>query len=94
MNAAGTKPPYAITLSKQALKFLARMPAAEGKRVRSALDRLAADPDRRDLDLQLLQGRPGRRLRVGGWRIIFRRDDAIRVLLIERIAPRGDVYKK
>lgn len=93
MNSEHT-PKYGITLSKQALKYLRKMRAADARRVRSALDRVAADPERRDLDLKPLQGRPAFRLRVGDWRIIFSRDDAIRVLAIERIGARGDVYKQ
>jgi mRNA interferase RelE/StbE len=89
----GGAKPYDITLGKQALKYLVRMRPADGKRVRVALDRLAANPDRQDMDIKPLQGRPAFRLRVGNYRVIFQRDDVIRVLAVERIAPRGDVYK-
>ncbi len=34
------------------------------------------------------------RLRVGGWRIRYRRDDVDRLLTILVVAPRGDVYKR
>jgi mRNA interferase RelE/StbE len=30
---------------------------------------------------------------VGGWRVIYDRDDAVRVIAIEKIKPRGDAYK-
>lgn len=33
------------------------------------------------------------RLRVGQWRVIFERDDEVKIIAIEKIKPRGDVYK-
>lgn len=33
------------------------------------------------------------RQRIGAWRILFTRDDEIRVIAIDRIGARGDVYK-
>ena len=38
---------------------------------RSELNKLANNPDRRDIDVVQLQGRAGFRLRVGNWRIIL-----------------------
>jgi mRNA interferase RelE/StbE len=84
---------YALVFRKQVAKYLLRMTRKDAVRIRGALGRLAEDPDRRDLDVKPLEERPGYRLRVGGYRIIYERDDAVRVLAIERIAPRGDVYK-
>jgi mRNA interferase RelE/StbE len=57
------------------------------------LRRLAADPDRTDMDIKPLAGRPGFRVRIGDYRVIYEHRDEIKVLAIERIAPRGDVYK-
>jgi mRNA interferase RelE/StbE len=85
---------YELTFSRKALKGLRRMPRDDGARMRAALGKLSEDPDRGDLDVRRLTGRPGFRLRVGGFRAIFERDDAVRVIAVERIAPRGDVYKR
>ena len=41
-----------------------------------------------------LRGRPGLRLRVGPWRVIFERDEEARKIDVLRIGPRGDVYKE
>jgi len=30
---------------------------------------------------------------VAGWRVIFDRQDVVRVIAIEKIKPRGDAYK-
>lgn len=84
---------YSITISKTALRALRKAPAAVGMRIREALDRLAENPDRLDLDVKRLQGRTGYRLRVGSYRVIYDREDRIRVLAVIDLGPRGDVYK-
>jgi mRNA interferase RelE/StbE len=84
---------YELRFARQPIRYLRRLAGRDAKRIRSALDRLAADPDRTDMDIKPLAGRPGFRVRIGDYRVIYERQDEIRVLTIERIAPRGDVYK-
>lgn len=85
---------YSLTLKKQAVKALVKMPRQNALRVRRALDRLAEGADRRDVDVVPLEGRPGFRLRVGGFRVIFERDDENRSINVLRIVPRGQAYKQ
>ncbi len=85
---------YLLTFRKQTTKALQKMPGEQNRRVRDVLDNLAANPDRRDLDIDTLKGRPGYRLRIGGFRVIFMRDDAARIINVVPIAARGDVYKR
>lgn len=40
-----------------------------------------------------LKGEPYYRLRVGQWRIIFDKDDEVKIIAIEKIKPRGGAYK-
>ena len=54
---------------------------------------LGKDPDNPSLDIKKLQGEPYFRLRVGSWRIIFDRDDEVKIISIEKIKPRGGAYK-
>ena len=68
------------------------MPRTQATRIRGELDKLAENPDRRDVDIAALQGRSGYRLRVGAMRIIYERDDDARTIDIMRIAPRGQAY--
>ncbi|MEZ5936009.1 MAG: type II toxin-antitoxin system RelE/ParE family toxin [Alphaproteobacteria bacterium] len=84
---------YELQLARQPMRYLRRLAGRDAKRIRSALDRLAAAPDRTDMDIKPLAGRPGFRVRVGDCRVIYERQDEIRALTIERIALRGDVYK-
>ena len=41
-----------------------------------------------------LVGQPGFRLRIGDWRVVYELEDDRLVVLVVRIAPRGQVYKR
>ena len=84
---------YQITIRKQALKVLRKMPLEDAIRLNNKLNDLAEKPYRDDIDVIKLQHRPGFRLRTGNWRVIFERHDKQREINILRIAARGDVYK-
>ena len=85
---------YRLTIRKQAIKTLQRMRVRDARRVRGELDKLAQNPAGRDIDIMPLRGRPGFRLRVGTWRVIFERDEEAQTIDVLRIGPRGDVYKE
>ena len=74
--------------SKQAEKAAKRMDKTTAQRIKTAIEKLP------DGDVKRIQGGDTStcRLRVGGWRILyhFANDDTI---VIEKIAPRGSVYK-
>ena len=86
--------PYRLLFSGRAIKGLRQTPAPLAGRIRAALDGLAADPSRRDVDVAPLRNRPGYRLRVGGYRAIFERDDDARTIEVLRVEPRGSAYKR
>jgi len=46
---------------------------------------LGDDPDDPMLDVKALAGTTGYRLRVGGWRIIFRRQRVVRIITVESV---------
>jgi mRNA interferase RelE/StbE len=54
------------------------------------IEQLAANPHSMAANVKKLQGRPESRLRVQGWRVIFRIEGG--VLQIDEIGPRGSVY--
>ena len=85
---------YELTIKRQAIKALRKMPRQNAQRIRGALDKLAVNPERLNPDVATLKGRPGFRLRVGDIRIIFERDDEARVIDVLRIVPRGQAYKQ
>lgn len=69
------------------------MEAKQRNRIRAKLDELAQDPRARHLDIKKLEGRPGYRLRVDDWRVIYEIEDVVRVVTVQRIAPPGSVYR-
>ena len=67
------------------------MPRNTATRILTAIEKVAENPATADLDIRALRGRDGYRLRIGDWRVIYSQDGV--VLAVERIAPRGKVYK-
>jgi mRNA interferase RelE/StbE len=84
---------YHLIIKRQAKKKLQTLPRTERVRITEKIVLLGDDPDNTELDIKRLEGEPFYRLRVGNWRIIFDRDDEIKVIAIEKIKPRGDAYK-
>ena len=76
-----------ISYSKAAVKAIESMDRKTKHRIKDAIEGIPQG------DIKPLQGSSTLyRLRVGNWRIVFSYPDSGE-LLIERIAPRGDVYK-
>lgn len=84
---------YTVIIRRQAQKKLQSLSRSDRSRIAEKIYQLGLNPDDPALDVKRLQGEPYYRLRVGDWRVIFDRQDAIKVIAIERIKPRGDAYK-
>jgi mRNA interferase RelE/StbE len=83
-----------IRIAKQALKVMVKMPRETVSKIRSELDAIAASPSLYRGDWKPLLGTAGFwRLRAGSWRVICELRDGELVLLVVKIAPRGDAYK-
>ncbi len=54
---------------------------------------LASNPHASNLDVSKLQGRDGYRLKMAGWRILFRRIDNQQMIQIVTIETRGQAYR-
>jgi mRNA interferase RelE/StbE len=80
-----------VAYRKEATHVLSRMPVNERKRIMAKVDQLAARPHELANQVKKLKGRPGFRLRVGDWRVIF--DDDGDVLDILAIGSRGSIYE-
>ena len=63
------------------------------KLIREKLEAIAANPYAEHPNAKKLQGREGCRLRVGDWRVIYEIQNDQLVILVLRIAPRGEVYR-
>lgn len=76
-----------LEYSNQAVKAINGMDKPTKQRIKSALEKLPNG------DIKQLKGVLGSyRLRVGDWRVIFSYPTK-ETILIEKIAPRGEVYK-
>jgi mRNA interferase RelE/StbE len=84
---------YNIIIQKQAKKKLLGLPSNLQQRIAEKIHKLGCDPDDLTLDVKKLVGSDYYRLRVGDWRIIYDRDDEIKIISIEALKSRGDVYK-
>lgn len=84
---------YTIFIKRQAQKKLKSLSKGDRLRLTEKIVCLGHNPNNAELDIKPLQGESYYRLRVGNWRIIFDKQDDIKIITIEKIKPRGDVYK-
>ena len=68
------------------------MPKATARRFITAFDALASGQST-GLDSKKLTGRDGYRLRIGGWRALYRMEKDQLIIEVVKIGPRGDIYK-
>jgi mRNA interferase RelE/StbE len=84
---------YALVIKQQARKKIQSLSRVDRVRVTEQLTLLGLNPDDPELDIKKLVGEPYYRLRIGNWRVIFDRHDQVKIIAIEKIKARGDVYK-
>lgn len=84
---------YRLVFTKQVDRALRKMPRHTARLIREKLDQLAQDPYAPNTNLTKLQGRPGYRLRVGDWRIIYELEAERLLIVVLKVAPRGEVYR-
>jgi len=82
-----------LVIKRQAHKKLQSLPREERARLAEKIHLLGQNPDDAALDAKPLVGTPFYRLRVGNWRVIYDRQDAVKIIAIEKIKARGDAYK-
>ncbi|MGX7075298.1 type II toxin-antitoxin system RelE family toxin [Globicatella sanguinis] len=76
-----------IIYSKQAIKFIKRLPKNHANRILTAISLLPLG------DVEKLKGYNGFRLRIGDYRVIFTHTPTNGNLHIIDIDNRGDIYK-
>ena len=82
---------YSIELRPAAAKALRKIDPQDVARLRGAIALLAVDP--RPPGAEALQGRPGYRVRVGRYRIVYTIDDGVLLVVVVTLGQRQDVYK-
>jgi len=81
---------YRIELRPAAARALRKLDPQVRRRVQGAIAMLAQDP--RPPGARALQGRPGLRVRVGDYRIIYTVENDVLLVVVVRLGHRRDVY--
>jgi len=84
---------YTIVYTKEAAKSLQRLPRNTAQLIREKLEMIAANPFADHPNAKKLQGREGYRLRVGDWRVIYKIQNQQLLIIVLKVASRGEVYK-
>jgi mRNA interferase RelE/StbE len=87
-----SQPPWRIGYAPAARRDLRRLDPQVRVRAIAAIEQLAANDPRSDV--RKLGGSDEYRLRVGDWRVRFRRDSQSPQILVLRILPRGRAYER
>lgn len=87
-----TRGPWQVRYARQAEKDLGRLDPPIRRRIVVAVDGLAAGDATGVVRLKGMDA--AYRLRVGDWRVIFRRDGDQLIILVVRILPRGRAYDR
>jgi mRNA interferase RelE/StbE len=83
---------YRIELRPAAVRALRKLDPAVRGRLQGAIALLAQDP--RPPAARALQGRPGLRVRVGDYRIIYTVHDDVVLIVVVTLGHRRDVYDR
>lgn len=81
---------YRIELRPAAVRSVRKLDPQVRRRVQGAIALLAQDP--RPPNARALQGRPGLRVRIGDYRIIYTVEDDLLLVVVVRLGHRGDGY--
>jgi len=81
---------YRIELRPAAIRTVRKLDPQVRRRVQGAIALLAQDP--RPPGARALQGRPGLRVRVGDYRIIYTVEDDVLLVVVVMLGHRRDVY--
>ncbi len=83
---------YRIEVRPAAARALRKLDPSVRPRIQGAIALLAEDP--RPPASRPLRGRPGHRVRVAGYRIIYTVADDVLVVVVVTLGHRRDVYKR
>lgn len=83
---------YRIELRPAALRALKKLDPPVARRIQGAIALLAEDP--RPPAARPLRGRPGMRVRVGDYRIIYTVEDDVLLIVVVTLGHRRDVYDR
>lgn len=85
---------YRVQLTDTARKSLRRLPKTDQQRIVTRIEQLAADPLSAPNVKRLADYDVSYRMRVGNYRVLFDRDDEVRIIDIIDIRTRGRAYRR
>lgn len=83
---------YHQTIAKAAVKTLNRIDERTRRRIRAAIDQVAANPRAPNNNVQPLRA-GGYRLRVADWRVLYDLDHRAQSMDVRAIRQRGGAYR-
>lgn len=85
---------HQLSFSDKALKSLKRIPKSDNQRIIVALEELATDPDSKT-NVRRLNNHPDAifRLRVGNYRVLYDKNDTVRIIAVIDVGHRKDIYE-
>ena len=83
---------YRIELRPAAVRALKKLDPPTRRRIQGAIALLAEDP--RPPAARVLRGRPGLRVRVGDYRIVYTVADDVLLIVVVTVGHRRDVYDR
>lgn len=89
---AGSECRYRIQVTPAAARQLQKLDPQVARRVQGAIELLAVDP--RPPASRALRGRPGYRVRVGDYRLLYTVQDDVLLVVLIRLGHRRDVYER
>jgi mRNA interferase RelE/StbE len=84
---------YKIVFTRQATKSFQKLPRTIALQIREKLAQVATDPFAQHPAVTKLQNRPGYRIRVGDWRVLYELQQEELIILVLKIGSRGEVYR-
>ncbi|WP_296604686.1 type II toxin-antitoxin system RelE/ParE family toxin [Nocardioides sp.] len=89
---AGSERRYRIQVTPAAARQLRKLDPQVARRVQGAIELLAVDP--RPPASRALRGRPGYRVRIGDYRLLYTVQDDVLLVVLIRLGHRRDVYER
>jgi mRNA interferase RelE/StbE len=85
---------YKVTVHRRAARYLKKLPSNEKDNVKKALRKLSENPfGSREVKCMVGEWKGYYRIRLGNIRVIFWIDEEDKMIYVDHISPRGDVYK-
>ncbi|MEO6471218.1 MAG: type II toxin-antitoxin system RelE/ParE family toxin [Aeromicrobium sp.] len=84
--------PYRVEFRPAAARALRKLDPQTAQRVRGAVALLSQNP--RPPGMRPLKGRPGFRVRLGDYRIIYSIEDEVLLIVVVTIGHRREVYRQ